>query len=119
MALNLEWNGDDYAIDLDDMTVAQARAMEGLGLPNIKSLEEGMIEGDLDALTFCYWLMLVQNGSPGQRLDRVEKLPEFKPHKFALKIAAGMYLQLKELEAKIKAEIDDPKDEQEQAAESQ
>lgn len=84
--LEISYDGRDYLLDLDDLDQEQARAMERFGVPNLKALEEGISEGDLSALTVAYWVMLVQNGEPGARLERVR----FKPIKFikAIGVAA-------------------------------
>lgn len=78
MALDLHYEGKDYTLDLEDLDTDQMRAAERFGLPNLRALEEGIEAGDLVALTVAYWLMLVQNGEPGTRLERVK----FKPIKF-------------------------------------
>lgn len=79
MALKIEYDEETYTLDLEDMDTDQARAMERFGVPNLRALEEGIVTGEIDALTVAFWLMKVQNGEPGQRLDRVK----FKPVKFA------------------------------------
>lgn len=78
MALHVNYDGREYDLDLEDLDMAQGRAMERFGVPNLKALEEGIAEGDLSALTVAYWVMLQQNGEPGARLERVN----FKPIKF-------------------------------------
>jgi hypothetical protein len=77
-ALDIKYDGKDYTLDLEDMDTEQARAMERFGVPNLKALDDGIAEGDLKALTVAYWIMLVQNGEPGARLERVQ----IKPIKF-------------------------------------
>ncbi len=90
--MNVKYEGQEFDLDLEDMDTDQARAMERFGVPNLKALEDGVAEGNLDALTVVYWLMLQQNGD-GTRIDRVK----FKPIKF--------------LRALAKAQEDDAKDE--------
>ena len=77
--MNVKYEGQEFDLDLEDMDTDQARAMERFGVPNLKALEDGVAEGNLDALTVVYWLMLQQNGD-GTRIDRVK----FKPIKFCL-----------------------------------
>jgi hypothetical protein len=86
MALQVTYEGNEYILDLEDMDTDQARAMERLGVPNLKALENGIGEGDVDALTVAYWLMLVQNGEPGARIERVK----FKPIKFLRALAVSV-----------------------------
>jgi hypothetical protein len=86
MALKVTYESKEYLLDLEDMDTDQARAMERLGVPNLKALEEGIGAGDVDALTVAYWLMLTQNGEPGARIERVK----FKPIKFLRALAASV-----------------------------
>lgn len=101
MALKISYDNRDYVLDLEDLDLVQGRAMERLGVPNLKALEEGISAGDLSCLVVAYWVMLQQNGEPGARIERVQ----FKPIKFikALGIAAK--------KAAEDAEDADPKDE--------
>jgi hypothetical protein len=78
MALHVTYDGREYDLDLEDMDTDDARAMERFGVPNLKTLELGITEGSIDALTVAYWMMLKQNGEPGARLERVK----FKPIKY-------------------------------------
>lgn len=98
-ALQVEYEGTSYDLDLDDMDTDQAAAMERVGVPNLMALENGIGSGDVKALRVAYWLMLVQSGEPGARIDRVK----FKPIKFlkALGVAS---------EAALPAEEDAPKE---------
>jgi hypothetical protein len=83
--LEVAYEGKDYLLDLDDLDLAQGRAMERFGVKNLKALEEGISEGDLGALTVAYWVMLQQNGEDGARLERVV----FKPVKFIKALVAA------------------------------
>jgi hypothetical protein len=109
--LKITYDGQDYTLDLDDMDVDQARAMERFGVKNLKTLEEGLLEGDIGCLQVGYWLMMVQNGEPGSRLERMK----FKPMMFAKAITIAMLTMLQELEAKLKEEeeANGPKDDEE------
>lgn len=106
MALKVTYEDREYTLDLDDMDMNQARAMERRGIPNLKTFEEGLMEGQVEALTFAYWLMLVQNGEPGARLDRVT----FKPMKFAKAVLVAYMVAIKEAEAEAEKAAADPKD---------
>jgi hypothetical protein len=84
-AIKFEYEGRELFLDMEDMDTDQARAMERFGVPNLKALEEGVSEGDINALTVTYWLVLVQNGEPGARLERIK----FKPIKLIKALAAA------------------------------
>lgn len=83
--MNIEYEGQSYTLDLEDMDTDQARAMQRYGVPNLQALTDGVQAGDVDALTVCYWVMLQQSGEPGARLERVK----FKPVKFLQAMAAA------------------------------
>jgi len=52
----------EYELDLDEMTVAQARTiMVAFGF-TIKTLQDGIAEGNPDAIAAMFWLMLAQSG---------------------------------------------------------
>jgi hypothetical protein len=84
-ALKVEYEGESYTLDLEDMDTDEARAMERYGVPNLKALEDGVSVGDVSALTVMYWLMLRQSGEGDVRLDRVK----IKPVKFIHALAAA------------------------------
>jgi hypothetical protein len=107
--LTIDYEDHEYELDLDEMDTDQARAMERFGVKNLKTLEEGILEGDVACLQVAYWLMVVQNGEPGARLDR----QKFKPMKFAKAIAMAMLLMIQAAEAKMAEEAEDPKDDPE------
>lgn len=80
MALvRVEYDGKQYAFDMEDMTTNDAEVMEQAGIPTLKALAERLSEGERVALTFVYWLMKRQDGSKA-RLDQVAG--EFKPMRF-------------------------------------
>lgn len=83
--LDVTYEGKDYLLDLEDMDTDDARAMERVGVKNLKALEEGISQGDVNALTVAFWLMLKQNGEPGARIERVR----FKPIKFIMALAVA------------------------------
>lgn len=82
-AIEITYEDHEYLLDLEDMDTDQARVMERFGVPHLKALEDGMAMGDVKALTVYYWLMLVQNGESGARIERVK----FKPVKFLKALA--------------------------------
>lgn len=84
-ALEISYEGKEYTLDLEDMDTDDARAMEGVGVKNLKALEDGIDEGDVSALRVAFWLMLKQSGEPGVRIERVK----FKPIKFLMALAVA------------------------------
>lgn len=85
MALLVTYEDVEYVFDIEDMDTDEARAMERYGVKNLKALEEGISEGEVDALSVAFWLMRRQNGEPGARLDHVK----FKPVKFIKSLMAA------------------------------
>lgn len=83
--LEVEYEGKEFILDLEDMDTDEASTMERFGVPNLKALEDGVAVGDIKALTVMYWLMLKQNGEPGVRLERVK----CKPVKFLRALATA------------------------------
>lgn len=75
MALLIKYDDREYILDLEDMDDDEARAMERFGVKNLREFDEGISDGDLDALTVAYWLMKKQNGEPGVRLERMKFRP--------------------------------------------
>ena len=84
-ALDIDYDGTKYLLDMEDLTTDQLRAAERFGVKNLKELEVGVAEGDASALQVTYWVMLRQNGQEGQRLERVS----FKPVKFLHALATA------------------------------
>ena len=76
--MHLTYEDKEYTFDLEEITVAQAKIMKKSCGLTLMGLEEGLGQGDPDALRAVYWLMLCQNGDP-QDIDRVD----FKIVKFA------------------------------------
>lgn len=89
MRININYDGKDYSLDLEDLDMEQARVMERFGVSNLRELEQGINEGDLDALTVCYWVMLQQNGETNMQIESVR----FKPFKFIKAIGEAVAKQ--------------------------
>lgn len=102
-ALTVDYDGREYVLDLEDLDMTQARAMERFGVPNLAALEDGIGAGDLSALTVAYWVMLQQSGEPGARLERVV----FKPIKFIKALAEAALKSQADADAE---DGDDPKE---------
>jgi hypothetical protein len=82
--MEFTYEGREFILDLEDMDTDQARAMERYGVPNLKTLTEGILNGDLKALTVLYWLALIQDGEEGTRLEKVR----IKPVKLLMALTA-------------------------------
>jgi hypothetical protein len=51
-----------YIFDFDEITVQQAKVIKVHCGMTLKGLEDGLADGDADALRALYWLMMVTNG---------------------------------------------------------
>jgi hypothetical protein len=76
--MRVTYEGKEYSFDLEEITVAQARTIKTSCGLSLMALENGLTEGDADALRAVFWLMLCQNGENAD-IDRVD----FKIVKFA------------------------------------
>jgi hypothetical protein len=99
--MKIDFEDREYVLDLDDITVAQAKVIKVHRGLTIKALSEGLSELDADSLVAVYWLMKIQSGETGIDIDRVD----FKAVRFAEAMAIAA-----QAEAADKTE-DDPKDE--------
>jgi len=91
----VKFNSREYELDLEGMEVEHARVILKYNSKlTLKGLGEGIAEGDPDALTATYWLMLKQAGE-----DHNINTLSFKPMKFLLAVVEGMLLEA-EAEAK-------------------
>jgi hypothetical protein len=68
--MKVSYDGTDYEFSMDDLDVAQATTIKRKYQFSLLSLEDGLKEGDVDALRCVYWLMLAQNGVR-QNIDNV------------------------------------------------
>ena len=60
--MQVKYEGKDYTFDLDEITVSQATTLKRkLGL-TLLGLDQGLREGDPDALRAVFWLMKEQSG---------------------------------------------------------
>jgi hypothetical protein len=73
--LDVKYGGESYVLDMEDMDTDEARAMERYGIPDLRTLQEGIQNGKLDCLTFSFWLARRQNGEDGARLDKTTVRP--------------------------------------------
>lgn len=60
--MKIEYEGETLNFDLEEITVQQATVLKRkLGL-TLLSLDQGLLEGDPDALRAVYWLIRTQSG---------------------------------------------------------
>lgn len=78
MALQIEFEGENYTLDLDDIDVPQARAIKRQTGLSLLKFEEGLEEVDPDCVVVAYWLMMQQSGRAAIDMNRVN----FKVVKF-------------------------------------
>jgi hypothetical protein len=93
--MKINFEGKEYDLDLDEITTGQAKVIKVHTGQTLKSMAEGMQEGDPDALRALYWLMHVQSGL-SLDIDRAD----FKMIKFLTAIGAADAEAAKEAEAK-------------------
>lgn len=80
--MKIKYEDQWYTLDLQEMTLDDAKAMEDVGIPNLKELEAGISTGDLNALTVAFWQMQKQSGQDVELLK-----VRFKPLKFLVACA--------------------------------
>ena|ERR1700733_5053123 len=76
--MQIEYEGKPYDFTMDEITVKQAGVIKNHCGMTLRGLEDGLSEGDSDALTALFWLMLQGNGDQ----TRIENV-DFKIIKFA------------------------------------
>ena len=96
------YDGTDYDFDLDEIDVVQATLIKRKFDLNLLTLEQGLRQGDPDALRCIYWLMLSQNGTH-MNVDNVS----FKVVKFANAVQKASLKEQEEAELKA---AEDPKE---------
>jgi hypothetical protein len=60
--MNVHFEDADFELDIEAMTLAQARAIKKQTGLTIRGLIAGLEDFDPDAMAALYWLMKVQNG---------------------------------------------------------
>lgn len=60
--MKINFEGDEYEFDLNEITVAQAKVIKVHTGMTLLGLEEGLSNGDPDALRAIFWLMHAQSG---------------------------------------------------------
>lgn len=76
--MQINWQGEDFTFAIDEMTVAQAKVIKTHTGFTLRSLSEGINDGDPDALRATYWLMHAQTPGKTCNIDNVDfRLVEF------------------------------------------
>lgn len=101
--MQVEYDGETYDVDLDDMDLAEARHIKRKTGLDIKGLYDGFMSLDPEALAALYWYMMKRRGK-GVDIHSVN----FKIAKFG---AALIDAYVRENPAGEGEEGDDPKDE--------
>lgn len=79
--MKINFEDQEWSLDLNDITVAQAKVIKSHRGLTLKALSQGLDELDPDALVALYWLMKVQSGAAAN-IDNVD----FPALKFALAV---------------------------------
>lgn len=61
--MNINFEGKDYHLDLDEIDVQQARTIKRQTGLTLLQLQKGLEDVDVDSMVALYWLMMVQNGT--------------------------------------------------------
>jgi hypothetical protein len=96
--MKVTYDGADYDFDFDEITVQQAKTIKDRCKMTLRGLEEGLAEGDADALRALYWLMLCNTGIT-EDIDTVD----FKIVKFSKALQDATAARDEELAAAEKA----------------
>jgi hypothetical protein len=94
--MKLKYLGKDYNFDMDELDVKQASVIKANTGLSLRGLEEGISDGDPDALRAMFWVMLVNNDEPNADINTVN----FKIVPFARAIQ-----EASEAEAEAAAEV--------------
>ena len=99
--MKVQWDGNEYNFDFDDLTVAQAKVIKIHCQLTLLSLVEGLKVIDPDALRAAFWLMHAQSGRTCN-IDNVD---------FRIIDFANALRKAQEQEAEASGKEVDPKDE--------
>lgn len=86
--MKVTYEGKSYTLDIEEIEVEHARVIKRYCGLTLRRLEESLAEGDPDALTSLFWLMLRQSGED----HRIESV-HFKIVKFAKAIADAQQVE--------------------------
>lgn len=96
--MKVEYDGQEYTLDLDEIDVKQARTMQTHAGLTLGTLGEKLNDMDTDAMTAVFWLMLQQSGK-GMPFDQVN----FKVIPFATAIGEAFEAEQEAEKAAAKA----------------
>jgi hypothetical protein len=91
-----------YDLDFDEVTVAQAKVIKTHCGMTLKGLEQGLADGDADALRALFWLMVVNSGGQAN-IDTID----FKIVKFSKAVQEGSEKERIAAEAKDEADAEE------------
>lgn len=105
--MNIEFEGESYTLDLDEIDVSEARTIKRQTGMSLIKFQEGIYEVDPDSLILAYWLMMKQSGKPAVDPQKVN----FKIVKFSNAIVDAIVREKAEAEEHEKAEEANPTEE--------
>lgn len=82
--MQINFNDKVYTLDLEEITVHEQRTIQKYAGFTLRDLEAALKEGDIEALTCLYWLMLKQSGEE----EPIESV-DFKLIKFVEDLASA------------------------------
>jgi hypothetical protein len=97
----VDFEGKEYNLDFDDITVQQAIVIKTHCKMTLKGLEEGLADADPDALRALFWLMQVNSGV-ASNIDTLD----FKIVKFSKAVQVGAEKQAVKAKEEAAAEAD-------------
>lgn len=89
----INYDGRDYHVDIDEIDIDEYRQLKTKYGMTPKAFQEGINEGDPDASTFLYWIMLRRDGQAGVPLGN-----QLKPNVTRLNAAMVAAVQREEAE---------------------
>lgn len=88
--MKINFEDQEWTLDLNDITVAQAKVIKVHRGLTLKALSQGLDDLDPDALVAVYWLMKAQSGQTSN-IDQVD----FRAIKFALAVGEAANAEAK------------------------
>jgi hypothetical protein len=97
--MEVDYEGKVYDLDFDEVTVQQAKVIKVHCGLSLKGLEQGLADGDADALRALFWLMTVNSGETAS-IDTID----FKIVKFSKAIQEAAEKANKIIQEQVAAE---------------
>ncbi len=98
--MKVDYEGTEYELDFDEVTVKQAKAVKNSTGLTLQGLEDGLSSGDPDALRALFWLMQVTSGIK----SNIEEV-DFKLVKFSKAVQVAVEKQVADEEAEEAAKV--------------